>query len=131
MADCIDAAYLKARDVGSVLNTTHHSDLTTLVLRNDTLSGLFTSHSSHLGQLFFDQDLISVVEKTCPYSPNTQETTLNADDSILQQEAETVDPFMEYVYLSEDISDGMFAWISVGRDPTEDNEVSPAAYYTE
>lgn len=25
----------------------------------------------------------------------------------------------------------MFAWISVGVDPKEDNEVTPSAYYTE
>lgn len=38
---------------------------------------------------------------------------------------------MEYVYLGDDISDGIFAWISVGMDPTVDSSVSPAAYYTE
>lgn len=103
----------------------------TKALPNGTITGLYTSHSSHVGQLFFDQDLISAVEETSPYSSNTQETTLNADDSILQQEAETIDPFMEYVYLGEGITDGLFAWISVGVDPKEDNEVTPSAYYTE
>lgn len=38
---------------------------------------------------------------------------------------------MEYVLLGNDISDGIFAWISVGVDSTEDTSVSPAAYYTE
>lgn len=38
---------------------------------------------------------------------------------------------MEYVLLGTDISDGIFAWISVGVDSTEDTSVSPAAYYTE
>lgn len=38
---------------------------------------------------------------------------------------------MEYVYLGEDITDGLFAWISVGVNPKEDNEVIPSAYYTE
>lgn len=38
---------------------------------------------------------------------------------------------MEYVLLGNDISDGIFAWISVGVDSTEDNSVTPAAYYTE
>jgi hypothetical protein len=38
---------------------------------------------------------------------------------------------MEYVLLGDDVSDGIFAWISVGVDSTEDSTVTPAAYYTE
>lgn len=38
---------------------------------------------------------------------------------------------MEYVLLGDDVSDGIFAWISVGVDSTEDTGVSAAAYYTE
>lgn len=38
---------------------------------------------------------------------------------------------MEYVLLGDDVSDGIFAWISVGVDSTEDTSVSAAAYYTE
>lgn len=57
--------------------------------------------------------------------------TLNSDDSILGEELDTIDPFMEYVYLGDNLSDGIFAWISVGMDPTVDTSVSPAAYYTE
>lgn len=38
---------------------------------------------------------------------------------------------MEYVYLGDDVSDGIFAWITVGIDSTEDSDVTPAAYYTE
>ncbi|KAJ6177844.1 hypothetical protein N7519_008305 [Penicillium mononematosum] len=103
----------------------------TKVLANGTISGLYTSHSSHVGQIFFDQDLISAVDEVAPYSTNTQEVTANADDSILAEELDTIDPFMEYVYLGDDISDGIFAWITVGMDPTQDTTVTPAAYYTE
>lgn len=109
---------------------THPANETT-VLQNDTLSGLYSSSSSHVGQLFFDQDLITKVEKTSPYSTNTQDLTTNADDSILSEEADTIDPFMEYVLLGDSVSDGIFAWISVGVDPTVDTDVTPAAYYTE
>lgn len=101
------------------------------VQANHTLSDLYTAHSSHVGQLFFDQDLISAVEETSPYSTNTQDLTTNSEDSILSEEADTIDPFMEYVYLGDDVSDGIFAWITVGIDPTEDSDVTPAAYYTE
>ncbi|KAJ5500917.1 hypothetical protein N7527_012038 [Penicillium freii] len=103
----------------------------TQILANGTLSGLYSSRSSHVGQIFFDQDLITAADKVSPYSSNTQELTLNSDDSILGEELDTIDPFMEYVYLGDDISDGIFAWISVGMDPTVDSSVSPAAYYTE
>ncbi|KAJ5242034.1 uncharacterized protein N7469_000361 [Penicillium citrinum] len=109
---------------------THPANETT-VLQNDTISGLYSSSSSHVGQLFFDQDLITKVEKTSPYSTNTQDLTTNADDSILSEEADTIDPFMEYVLLGDSVSDGIFAWISVGVDPTVDTDVTPAAYYTE
>jgi hypothetical protein len=103
----------------------------TEILANGTISGLYTTHSSHVGQLFFDQDLISAVEETSPYSTNTQDLTTNANDSILAEEADTIDPFMEYVYVGDNVSDGIFAWISVGIDATKDSSVTPTAYYTE
>lgn len=108
-----------------------HAANETKVQGNHTLSDLYTAKSSHVGQLFFDQDLITDVEKTSPYSTNTQDLTTNADDSILSEEADTIDPFMEYVLIGDDVSEGIFAWISVGIDATEDTDVTPAAYYTE
>ncbi|KAL4976017.1 Intradiol ring-cleavage dioxygenase [Aspergillus desertorum] len=108
----------------------HPADTTTNA--NDTLSGLYTTTSSHVGQIFFDQDLISLVAATDPYSTNTQELTLNADDSILSQElADDIDPFVEYVLLGEDVTDGIFAWINVVIDSSESSSVTPAAYLTE
>ncbi|KAJ5980550.1 hypothetical protein N7481_007848 [Penicillium waksmanii] len=109
---------------------THPANETTL-LKNGTISGLYSSTSSHVGQAFFDQDLIAKVEKTSPYSTNTQDLTTNSEDSILSDEADTIDPFMEYILLGDSVSDGIFAWISVGVDSTVDSSVSPAAYYTE
>lgn len=103
----------------------------TSVLPNGTITGLYDSKTSHVGQIFFDQDLISVVEETSPYSTNTQELTTNAVDSILAEEAENIDPFVEYVFLGDDVSEGIFGWISVGIDATEDTSVSAAAFYTE
>lgn len=108
-----------------------HPSNETEVLANGTISGLYTSSSSYVGQIFFDQDLITAVEKVSPYSTNTQDLTTNAEDSILSEEAGTIDPFMEYVYLGDDVSDGIFAWVSLGMDPTKDSSVTPAAYYTE
>ena len=99
---------------------------------NDTLEGLYTTTSSHVGQIFFDQDLISLVEATDVYSSNTQELTLNADDSILSQELnDDIDPFVEYVLLGEEVTDGIFAWINVVIDSSQSTSVTPAAYLTE
>ncbi|KAI7106200.1 aromatic compound dioxygenase, partial [Hortaea werneckii] len=92
-----------------------HNTNSTIVRTNGTLLGSnFTTQSSHVGQMFFDQDLISTVEKTAPYSTNTQELTKNADDDILASEAADMDPFVEYVFLGEDVSDGILAWLSIG-----------------
>lgn len=92
---------------------------------------MYSTHVSHVGQVYFDQDLISVVEETDPYTTNTQELTENADDQLLAQEADSgIDPFVEYVFLGDDVSDGIFAWISVVIDTSEDIVTTPAAAYT-
>ena len=68
---------------------THTLDAT--VNANNTLTG---KSVSHVGQMFFDQDLISTVDAVAPYSDNTQTLTTNAEDSILAQEASDVDPMV-------------------------------------
>lgn len=91
---------------------------------------MYTSHASHVGQLFFDQDLISEVEAQAPYTDNTQTLTENADDYILLQEADDIDPFVQYVFLGDSVVDGIFAWISLAINVTEDSSVTPAAWLT-
>lgn len=92
---------------------------------------MYDTHSSHVGQIFFDQDLITEVEKNTPYSTNTQELTENSNDSILATEADTTDPFVEYVLLGDDVSDGIFAWVSIAVNSTRDDFLSPEGYWTE
>ncbi|ETS87786.1 hypothetical protein PFICI_01614 [Pestalotiopsis fici W106-1] len=89
--------------------------------------------TSHIGQVFFDQDLISLVENTYPYTTNEQDLTLNADDSIMATETATdgVDPIMEYVMLGDSIEDGIFAWVSFGINSTYSKVVDPVVYLTE
>ncbi|KAL4734796.1 Intradiol ring-cleavage dioxygenase [Aspergillus similis] len=101
------------------------------VLPNNTLAGLYDTRASHVGQIFFDQDLIAAVEKTSPYNTNTQTLFNNSDDSILATEAETTDPFVEYVLLGDDVSQGVFAWISLGINSTRNEYNSPEGYWTE
>jgi hypothetical protein len=105
-----------------------HNVNETTVRTNGTLLGSNgTASSSHVGQIFFDQALIALVEATAPYNTNTQDLTLNSEDSILGEEAADMDPFVEWVQLSDDITDGIMAWISIGIDPTVADDVSSAA----
>ena len=72
----------------------------------------------HIGQLFYQEDLREAVEATSPYSSNTVTVITNDEDiwAPLQVGDGTTsfDPFPEYVYLSEGIEDGLFAWIRSG-----------------
>lgn len=94
---------------------------------NGTLGNAVSA--SHVGQAFFDQDLIAAVERTEPYTANTQELTTNADDQILAEEAASVDPFHEYTLLGDGVEDGIFAWIAFGVNATYSSTVTPAAFY--
>jgi protocatechuate 3,4-dioxygenase beta subunit len=96
---------------------------------NNTLAT--SGNITHVGQIFFDQDLIDQIEATTPYSTNTQNITTNADDYILAQEATDVDPMLEYVLLGSDISDGLFGWIVIGVDASNDfTNITAAATLT-
>ncbi|KAF2492851.1 putative GPI anchored dioxygenase [Lophium mytilinum] len=95
-------------------------------------NGSYTGGSvAHIGQLFFDESLRSAVEATYPYSQNEAEVTSNDDDMWAPGQADnSYDPFPEFVYLTDDITDGLLMWISVGIDPTvnRNSNVSYAAY---
>ncbi|RMZ83885.1 hypothetical protein DV737_g1427, partial [Chaetothyriales sp. CBS 132003] len=107
-----------------------HAPADTTVLSNDTLEiDGDTVVASHVGQLFFDQDLLTEVSALSPYTSNTQDLTLNSDDSILAEEAASVDPFVEYALIGDTLSDGILAWISVGIDSNETSDITPAATY--
>jgi len=86
---------------------------------------------SHVGQIFFDQDLITAVELTAPYNTNTQELTLNSADQILAEESATnSDPVVNYTLIGDDISEGVFAWVAFGIDMTSSQTISGAASLT-
>ncbi|CAK4035001.1 GPI anchored dioxygenase [Lecanosticta acicola] len=109
-----------------------HQNVT--VLSNGTLlvgSGSVTQ----IGQLFWNEVLRSAVEAVSPYDTNTQSIVSNADDqwSILQASSE-YDPFPEFLYLGDSISDGLFAWKQIGlntsADWTSNSYYSIAGYIT-
>ncbi|KUI55714.1 Catechol 1,2-dioxygenase 1 [Cytospora mali] len=83
--------------------------------------------ASHVGQMFFDQDLITEVEATSIYLENEQPLTTNDEDSILQQEAASSDPYLEYVLLGDTVEDGLLGWLAFGIDPSLSDSVSAAA----
>jgi protocatechuate 3,4-dioxygenase beta subunit len=99
------------------------------VYENGTLGNEVSA--SHVGQAFFDQDLIHAVEATETYNSNTQDLTLNADDGILAEEADTIDPLMAYTLLGPKIEDGVFAWLAFGINVTASSSVTPAAFLYE
>ncbi|KAF2117780.1 extracellular dioxygenase-like protein [Lophiotrema nucula] len=98
------------------------------VLGNNTIAG---GAITHVGQMFFDQDLVTLVEATEPYTSNTQVLTTNAEDDIFAGEAEGYDPVVEYVLLGDDVSEGIFAWIAFGQDSTAAYNITAAATLTE
>ncbi|OLN96221.1 hypothetical protein CCHL11_04492 [Colletotrichum chlorophyti] len=99
---------------------------------NGTIS-IWDAPVSHIGQLFWPETLRSAVEELYPYNTNEQSVTSNADDmwSILQADA-SYDPFPQFVYLSDDLQDGLFAWIQIGvnasADYTDDEYYNIAGY---
>lgn len=95
------------------------------VLLNGTWSG---DVAAHVGQMFFDQDLITQVETVAPYSSNTQTLTTNAEDSIMSSETENgVDPVMQYTLLGDTVDEGLFAWLAFGINTTYASTITPAA----
>ncbi|KAK0200635.1 Intradiol ring-cleavage dioxygenase [Desarmillaria ectypa] len=85
--------------------------------------------------VFFDQDLITAVEATSPYSTNTIAITNNEDDrvfvaGVVPDSGTGVDPILEYVYLGDDLSGGLLLWGTVGIDLTASYESSPGGYLT-
>lgn len=76
---------------------------------------------THIGQLFWNEELRSAVEAVYPYNTNTQAITDNADDMWdIVQAGTSYDPFPEFMYLGEDVTDGLLAWIQIGVNTTAD-----------
>lgn len=98
--------------------------LNATVLSNGKYSG---GTNAHVGQLFFDQNLITEVGAVSPYSTNTQSLTTNAADSIFLQEAASSDPVVEYSLLGSSVSDGIFGWVAFGINVSKTVSVNAAA----
>jgi hypothetical protein len=97
------------------------------VLPNNTFAG---GNVTHVGQIFFDQQLIYDVDTIYPYTLNPNAVLLNADDYVLAIEGNTTDPVANYVYVGDDLKDGLVVWVTVGIDPNDVYTVDPAAFWT-
>ncbi|KAL3464548.1 Intradiol ring-cleavage dioxygenase [Aspergillus heterothallicus] len=121
---------------GRATHTHLLTHLNSSVNRNNGTLEVGTGSVAHIGQLFWNEVLRSAVEETSPYNTNTQDITTNADDMwSVEQASDEYDPFPEYVYLGQGLSDGLFAWIQIGinasADYTDNSYYSIAAYYDE
>jgi len=103
------------------------SHLNATLLPNNTVSG---GTVAHVGQMFFDQSLLTQVTTVEPYASNTQQQTTNAQDNIMEGASEGDDPVLEYVFLGSSVAQGIFGWINVGIDPGYARNVSAAATFS-
>jgi protocatechuate 3,4-dioxygenase beta subunit len=112
--------------------TTHYhvvAHLNATVLPNNTVAG---GKVAHIGQLFWDQDLIYEVESTYPYNTNEISITTNADDHVVLAETEesNSDPMINYVRLGNSLSDGLFGWITIAVNRSATYDPSYSFVYT-
>ena len=96
---------------------------------NNTYTG---GNTLHVGQVYFEDALGEAVEATDPYNTNTTAfTTWEVDGWMLEEATTDSDPFVEYVQLSDDLEDGLLAWITVALDLSSDHSsnLTAAAHY--
>ncbi|KAI1498736.1 Intradiol ring-cleavage dioxygenase [Biscogniauxia marginata] len=101
------------------------------LLGNGTYAG---GRVNHIGQLYFDQELINAVEGMPPYSSNSMRLTHTREDFLAAQQASRdYDPLLDYVMLSEDPADGLLMWATIGINSTADQTqfVSSGAWHYE
>ncbi|KAK0716772.1 Intradiol ring-cleavage dioxygenase [Lasiosphaeria miniovina] len=92
---------------------------------NNTITG---GKAAHVGQLYFDQSLLTAVNKITPYMGNKQAVTLNTADFLFMQGANGDDPIVRYALVGKTLADGVFAWIRFGINQNANKAVSPAAF---
>ncbi|KAK1830955.1 Intradiol ring-cleavage dioxygenase [Podospora conica] len=98
------------------------------VLANGTMQDAVATHT---GQVFFDQDLVDFMGERYPYLyAHRVDLTGNADDLYVHQAmAGGNDPFVNYVFLSNDFGDGILGWITLGVDMEHESKIKVAGTY--
>jgi len=70
------------------------------------------------------------VESVAPYNTNTQILTKNSEDGIMREEAASMDPVHQYMYLGSTVADGLLAWLTIGVNATAARNVRQAVDWT-
>jgi len=87
--------------------------------------------AAHIGQIYFDQGLITNADKVAPYNRNRMPITLNVNDFLFRAGANGDDPIVRYNFVGSKLEDGVFAWIRFGINQQTARPLNPAAYWTE
>ncbi|KAI7168295.1 hypothetical protein D0869_05788 [Hortaea werneckii] len=84
---------------------------------NDTIS---FGNVPYTGQMFFDQDSLTAINANWPYTEDTTDLTLNADDHVItgQQNTTWYDPFVELRTIGYNVTAGFLGYINFAIDPT-------------
>jgi protocatechuate 3,4-dioxygenase beta subunit len=111
---------------------THHhmvAHLNVTVLPNNTITG---GTVAHIGQAFWDQDIIDAVESTYPYNTNNITITTNSEDRVFSDETANSDsdPVFEYVYLGDSLEDGLFGWLTIAVNVSATYDPNYSFIYT-
>ena len=97
-------------------------------LANNTIRG---GTISHVGQFYFDQALLTEVEKTAPYNTNKQALTLNSQDQLFRQGQGGGDnPVVQITRLGNTIDSGLYGFIDVGVNPNARRNPSAVNWWT-
>ncbi|KAL1874354.1 hypothetical protein VTK73DRAFT_437 [Phialemonium thermophilum] len=94
---------------------------------NNTITG---GNAAHVGQLFFDQPMLTQANTLHPYVTNKQTVTQNVADYYFMAMSNGGDPVLRYSLVGDKLEDGIFAWIRYGIDTTAKKNVDPAAFWT-
>lgn len=96
-------------------------------------NGTLISHAgtvAHIGQFFFDEawnDKVFVLE---PYTTNTNNRTLNTQDSILSEEtANGNNAFIDIELLGDEIADGLLGYVTMGVNASASVAITNTNYY--
>ncbi|ATY59229.1 Intradiol ring-cleavage core [Cordyceps militaris] len=96
-------------------------------LPNNTI---IDERASHVGQMYFDQDLVDRVETLAPYNTNQNPKTSNEEDEFLQGDLQAGGyPYLQYKLVGDKLEDGLVAWLNFGVNGTQDKVVDPITTY--
>lgn len=87
--------------------------------------------AAHVGQIYFDQSLITSADKLTPYNKNRMAVTLNTNDFLFRSGSNGDDPIVRYAMVGSKLEDGLFAWIRFGINQNTARTVNPAAFMTD